>query len=418
MKHLVLAISMIIFAADSAAADNWPAWRGADGIGVARETGFPLRWSETENVRWRVALPGPGNSTPVVWGKRVFVTQAEDQGKKRGLLCFDRADGTLLWKQQVTYDGEQPTHKTNPYCSSSPATDGEMVVAWHGSAGLHAYDIDGKPLWSRDLGEFQHIWGTASSPVIYQDRIILTAGPGLHTFLIALEKQSGKELWRATPEGSTSEELKEFRGSWSTPVLHQAATGDQFILSLPNRLIAFDPASGEIVWECGGLSKLAYTSPLVGEGFAVAMSGYHGPALATRLGGKGDVTETHRAWHHTMRNPQRIGSGVIVDGHIYILNENGVAWCIELDSGEILWQERLGKRGGGSWSSMVHADGRLYVVNLKGTTIVLEPNPEERTVLAENPVGEMTRGSLAFSDGQIFIRTYEHLYCIEDGAGN
>ena len=174
-----------------------------------------------------------------------------------------------------------------------------------------------------------------------------------------------------------------------------------------------NPQNGGQIWTCGGLGALAYTSPLVEGDIIVAMSGFRGPAIAVRNGGSGDVTETHRLWRHEERIPQRVGSGVIVDGHIYILNEPGFAWCIELESGEIVWKERL---AGKSWCSMVHADGRIYASNEDGLTYVLDPSPEECRVLAENDLGELTRASPASSDGQIFLRTYEALYCIEQDA--
>ena len=232
----------------------------------------------------------------------------------------------------------------------------------------------------------------------------------MRTFLACFDTETGEERWRRTLEDATSKKVDEFRGSWSTPVLFQQDGRDLMALSMPKRLIAFDPKTGDTVWSSGGLSLLAYTSPLVGDGVAVGMSGYHGPAIAVKVGGEGDVTESHRLWLHSNKNPQRVGSGVIVDGHIYILNENGIAWCLDLESGEKQWERRL---GGKSWPSMSHVDGKLYVLNQDGTTFVLEVNPDECKVLAENRLDELTRASHAFSDGQIFIRTYEHLWCIE-----
>jgi outer membrane protein assembly factor BamB len=419
MRSLLIALAVGTFLLAQilpALADNWPAWRGPAGTGIAAEKNVPLRWSPTENVKWKVELPGPGNSTPIVWEEQVFLTCANEGGKERGLYAYDRQTGNLKWSQVVPYDKPETTHDTNPACSASPVTDGEQVIAWHGSAGVYAYDLQGKELWHRDLGSFEHIWGNAASPVIYKQMVLLSCGPGLNTFLIALDKASGEELWRVTPPEATSEKLDEFRGSWSTPVLHAGENSDEFLLSLPNRLVAFDPTTGAENWSCQGLSKLAYTSPLVGEGVAVAMSGYHGPALAVKTGGKGNVTETHRLWLHTEKIPQRIGSGVIVAGHIYMLNESGVVWCLDLKSGEMKWEERLGTRGGKSWSSISYVDGRLYVLNMGGETIVFEPNPEKLVVLAENPLGELTRSSLAFSNGQVFVRTYKHLWCIEEKA--
>ncbi|MCP3692949.1 MAG: PQQ-binding-like beta-propeller repeat protein, partial [Planctomycetaceae bacterium] len=169
----------ILLITSSLGAENWPGWRGPQGIGTTTETGFPLQWSQEKNIRWRVALPGPGNSTPIVWQDRVFVTCATDKGKQRSLICFDRKTGKQQWKQSVAYEAVEVTHKTNPQCASSPVTDGQQVVAWFGSAGLCAYTMEGKQLWKRDLGKFDHIWGTASSPIIFEDLVILNGGPGL-----------------------------------------------------------------------------------------------------------------------------------------------------------------------------------------------------------------------------------------------
>ncbi len=400
----------------SAFAGNWPAWRGPGGNGISDETGVPLHWSQDENIKWKIPLPGPGNSTPIVWENRVFVTGAREKGTVRALMCFDRGDGSLLWQREVTYEKPEATHDSNPYCSSSPVTDGQRVIMWHGSAGVFAYDLQGELLWSKPLGEFQHIWGNASSPVIYHDLVILSCGPGLTAYVVALDKRTGEQVWRYDPPTAVSEKVDEYRGSWSTPVLHRSGDHDELLLSLPLKLVAIDPTSGKELWWCEGPTKLVYTSPLAEGDTVVTMCGYGGTALAVKSGGSGDVTETRRLWLHDQKNPQRVGSGVIVDGYIYILNEPGIAWCIELASGEKKWEKRLDNEDGTSaqsWSSMTHVDGRLYICDMAGTTFVLEPSPEECRVLATNSLGELTRASLAFSDGQIFQRTYEHLYCIE-----
>jgi outer membrane protein assembly factor BamB len=411
---------LVIALASMAQAGNWPAWRGPQGTGVSDERGVPLTWSPTENIRWKVELPGPGNSTPIVWGGRVFVSGAENSGKVRALMCFNRQNGSLSWKAEVPHDKEETTHATNPYCASSPVTDGERVIVWHGSAGLFAYDIEGRELWRKNLGEFNHIWGNASSPVLHENLVILSAGPGTTAFLVALDKRTGEEAWRKEPPTAPSSKAGDYHGSWSTPVLYKTRDGrTEMLLSLPTQLVSYDPATGEELWNCRGLTKLVYTSPLVGKDAAVAMSGYHGSALGVRLGGKGDVTETHRLWVHEMKNPQRVGSGVLVGDYVYILNENMLAWCIHVPSGEIKWQARVSeesKGGGRSWCSMSHVDGRLYVLDEKGTTHVLEPNPEGLKLLATNSLDELTRGSHAFSDGQIFIRTYKNLWCVAEPA--
>src|SRR4051812_25753081 len=190
-------ILLLLPLAAPALAADWPAWRGPHGNGVSDESELPLHWSATENVAWKAPLPGPGNSTPVVSNGRVFVTCASDKGATRSVLCFDRTDGKLLWRQDTKFSGQETTHETNPYCAASPATDGRRVFASHGSAGVVAYAAaDGMPLWARDLGPMRHIWGNASSPVLHDDKLIVLCGPGPESRLVALDPENGKTLWQ------------------------------------------------------------------------------------------------------------------------------------------------------------------------------------------------------------------------------
>jgi outer membrane protein assembly factor BamB len=415
--------------ASVSSADQWPAWRGATGLGLSDQKNPPTHWSAKENVKWKAPLPGPGNSTPIVYGDRIFLTGALEDGARRTLMCISRSDGKMLWQRELTCDAKELTHDTNPYCASSPVTDGERVVVWHGSAGAAAYDLDGRELWRKDLGKFTHIWGYAASPVIDGDRVLLSCGPGVRALVVALDKRSGKELWKRELPKAQSKDEKEYKGSWSTPVMYESGGKKQLLLSLPDELVALDPTNGDELWKCRGLGPLAYTSVIVGRSkdvgdVAVAMSGYFGPALACRIGGpgdvsgtgdvgsKGDVTDTHRLWRHAQQNPQRVGSGIVVGEYIYILNEPGVAWCLELTTGKTAWEKRISTT---SWSSMVLVDGKLYINNAKGETLILKPNPKECEIVATNSLdGEITRASLAFASGQVFVRSYKHLYCIEE----
>ncbi len=412
MPRTSLALFLLLVAPTVSMAD-WPAWRGPEGSGVAAPTAkAPLKWSKTENIAWQTPLPGEGNSTPIVVGDKVFVTCATENDQKRALYCFSRIDGKQLWRQGTEYLQKEKRHKTHPACGSSPVSDGKHVVAWFGSAGVFCYDLAGKEIWRKDIGEFKQVWGAASgSPVIHKDTVILIAGPGVNAFVVALSLKDGSQVWRRDFPGMQSKNEGEFRGSWSTPVIASRDGQDLVILSLPDALRAVDAKTGKDVWTCDGLTALSYTSPLVTPDTIVAMSGYHGNALAVRRGGSGNITASHRLWMHTERKmlPQRVGSGVVAGEHIYIYNETGQIWCIGLKTGELAWRERV---GGTSWASMSLVDGRLYVITEDGTTFVLKPDPKECKILAENPLGELTRGSLAFSDGQIFARTYKHLYCI------
>jgi outer membrane protein assembly factor BamB len=403
-------VSLVLFAtiAAPALAADWLAWRGPLGTGISDEKNAPLTWSDTENVKWKVPLDGPGNSTPIVVGKLVLITHSPAKSTVRSLRAYDRDTGELAWKHEVEYAEAEPTHGTNPFCSASPVSDGERVIAWYGSAGLFCYDLAGNVLWQKDFGKVEHVWGYGSSPVIHENLTILSFGPGLNTFAVALDKKSGDEVWCREYPSQKSEKLDEFRGSWSTPIIHKADGRTLLLLSLPEKFRAVDPRTGEDVWTCDGPSKLVYTSPIVAGDIVITMCGYGGPALAVRPSGTGDQT-ANRLWLHE-RNPQRIGSGVIVGDHLYIRNEKG-AFCLDVKSGERKWEDPLGS--GESWSSMAYVAGRIYAPTTSGTTFVLEPTPEACKIIAENKLGEQMRGSLAFSNGQIFARTYEHLYCIE-----
>lgn len=415
----VLFVCAPLFASTLFAA-NWPAWRGPDGTGISNEKNLPLTWNATENVKWKVALPERGNSTPIVWGDRIFLTQ--NIGQQRALICFARNDGRQLWKAGPTYAAQERTHESNPYCSASPVTDGERVIAWFGSAGLWCWDFAGKELWHVDLGKQDHEWGYASSPVIHGDSCFLNFGPGDRTFLLAVNKRTGKETWRVdvppiTPKLPRNDgfgvSADGMIGSWSTPLIVPAGARTELAMVWPEKVAAHDLATGKELWHCPGLNPLIYTSAMFGEGVVIGSGGYGGSTAAVKPGGSGDVTATHRLWYRA-KDKQRIGSGVIAGGHLYILNTPGTAQCIKLATGETVWEERLRGTGakGESWSSMVLAGDRIYVPNQSGETFVIKAAPKFEQ-LAANPLNDgLTNSSVAPSDGEIFIRTHAHLWCI------
>src|SRR5687767_8537872 len=242
---------------------NWPAWRGPEGTGVARESKLPLRWSTNENVRWRVPLPERGNSTPIIWSDHVFLTQALEKDHRRTLMCFERKTGKLRWQNGVPYEEKEPTHETNPYCSASPVTDGQRVIASFGSAGLYCYDFNGKQLWQRDLGKQHHLWGNAASPLLHAQLCILNVGPGERSFLIAINKHTGQTVWQADQPGGhfgNTQPGQDTRsvwvGSWSTPIIINHQGREQLIMSFPHRVAALEPTSGKEIWTCAGLNPL------------------------------------------------------------------------------------------------------------------------------------------------------------------
>jgi len=412
MNHCLRALAATLLLTGFALADNWPGWRGPHGDGRCDETSVPLTWSKTDNVRWKVKLPGPGNSSPIVWGERVFLTQALDtKGHRRAVLCLARKDGQLLWQKETEYKDDEPTHSTNPFCSATPVCDGQRVIASHGSAGLVCYDHGGKEEWRYDLGKLWHIWGSASSPIFYGDLCILWCGPGERQFLLAVDKKNGQKVWQHDESGGHlgGKEQSTWVGSWTTPIVLRIDGHDELVLAVPGKVKGFEPKTGKELWSCDGMSNLVYTTAVASaEGVVVAMSGYTGPALAVKAGGTGDVTKTHRLWHQTKGIPQRIGSAVIVGEHAYLLNENETAHCFEVNTGKQIWKERV---PGTSWSSMVLVGDRIYVPTQRGDCYVLRAAPKFEQ-LAVNALEERVLASPAISQGEVFIRSYQHLWCI------
>lgn len=400
-------------------ADDWPAFRGPTGDGISAEKTAPTSWGPQKGIAWRVPLPQPGNGSAIVSKGKVFVTCAEDaEGKQRSLYCFDAKDGKKLWARTTAYGKAAPTHDTNGYCATTPAADGERVVVWEGSAGLRAYDYEGKELWSRDLGEFKHMWGDGASPLLRDGKIYLNCGPGKRIFATALDAKTGKTLWETVePYEGTGERnaANQFMGSWATPLWATVDGAAQLIVTMPTRVVAYDPADGKILWFCEGVrhkqGDLAYSTPVVAGDVLVSVGGYNGPALGVKLGGgKGDVTSTHRLWRNE-RQPQHIGSAVAVDGLLYQGQAGpGRIECVDPKTGKILWQDPAG--GGVFWGSVVLAAGRLYATNQAGATVVFKPNPAKFEPVATNDLKETCNATPAVSDGRLFLRTHKALYCI------
>jgi outer membrane protein assembly factor BamB len=437
MNHPSLLRATLFMAAMTmtATAENWPAWRGPGGSGISRDRKLPLRWSTNENVRWRAPLPERGNSTPVVWGDRVFITQALEKQRRRTVMCFDRRDGRLLWQSGPEWLEPEPTYPDNPPCSPSPVTDGRRVIAWFGSAGMYCYDFDGRELWRYGLGRQSHQWGYASSPVLHREWCFLNFGPGQGSFLIALDKRTGEAVWQKdapyiaadakwedfggeTKSGDRPDAptLSEIAGSWATPLVVPAGRRDEVVVAFALQLMAFAPKTGECLWSCAGPNIGAYSSPFFGDGtVALNASGLRNTIIAVRPGGRGDVTSSRRLW---IQNPgfskTCLGAGVIYRGHIYQVNMMGFAECLDLRTGKTVWEERLTGTGArnASWSSPVLAGDRLYVANQNADVFVLRANPTFECLATNSIGGEPMNASLAVSDGEVFMRTDKCLWCI------
>ena len=422
MKSHTALLIVIGLSSLTLSAANWPSWRGPTQNNISPETRFPINWSKDNNVKWRTPLPEAGNSSPIVWGNTLFVTQAIEDGKRRTVMAFDRATGKQLWQQGVTHDASDPRHKTNPHCSASPVTDGERVVASFASAGIVAYDFSGKQLWKTDLGKQTHECGQGSSPVIHGDLVIVYHGPGAFSSLHALDKRTGEKKWSVPlKEQHPPERFDGFAGkndgaigTFGTPLVITAGGRDEVILPVVNKLRAFDPATGRELWSAAGMSPLVYSSPSFGEGTVIALGGFFGSAIFIKPGGEGDVTGKRLFYEQRMKK-HTIGSPIVKDGYVYACVTDGFGQCYELATGRLVWEERLPSSGasGQTWASANLVGDKLYVVNQSGDTIILRAAPKFE-VLATNSVGELSNSTLALSNGEIFLRTHAALYCIAE----
>ncbi len=424
------------------AAQDWPQWRGPSSHGVSSESGLPTRWGVGHNIAWKASLAGLGASSPIVWGERVFVTSqigsasvrqgshpqlARDdrslarrekpiggrrmdpasEGSQVFLVveAFDRSAGRRLWEYRLQAAGEfPPLHEKHNLATPTPATDGERLYAWFGNGQIVCLDMNGNPVWRRHLGleysPFRNQWGHGSSPVLYNDLLILLCDHRPDSYLLALDKNSGKERWKVD-RGSG-------RISHSTPLAVPGPAGDELIVNSSQRIDAYDPASGRLLWHAGGPRQTPIPSPVFHEGVIYMSRGYrNSDFLAIRPGGRGEVSASHIVWR-TAGGASYVPSIVYYNGLLYMTNEVGVVTCAEASSGERVWRQRL---GGIFFASPVAADGKVYLVSETGETFVLRAGREPH-VLARNNLGERFIASPAISKGQLFLRSDGTLFCV------
>ncbi|MCO6454141.1 MAG: DUF1080 domain-containing protein [Pirellulaceae bacterium] len=396
----MLSATLAVSPAD--AQTNWPRWRGPEGTGHTDQQ-LPVEWT-ADDVQWRTELPGVGQSSPVVWGDRVFLTASEEKGRQRIVMCLDRTDGKLLW-QHVAWTGDpETTHAMNPWASASCATDGQHVAAFFGRGGLHCYDFEGNKLWSRELGNFEGPWGTASSPVIVDDLVIQTCDADDQAFMIGLNVQTGAEVWR-TPR-------QPMRG-WSTPILVQRDGRRELIVNGHYGINAYDPATGKDLWFCQGSTGRGTPTVAPFEDLVISVCGRPGEMVACRMGGNGDVSQSHEAWRVPRRGGRDLPSPTVVGKYLMVISfRPGIASCYDAASGKELWKERL---AGEFSASPIVSRGLIYIPSEQGETCVIRPG-ERLDVVARNRVNnqpdEIFRASLAPSDGQLLLRSDSALYCI------
>lgn len=423
--------------ADADAERYWPRWRGPHDNGVSPSGDPPIEWSETKNVRWKVAIPGEGSGSPIVWGDRIFVTSAIDtgetdgapaeaepssapRGRRRGppnvstsnLFSYDvfalrRSDGEILWRR--TARREKPhegRHPTGTYASNSAITDGKRLYAYFGSRGLYAYDLDGELLWEKDLGEMRtrFSFGEGSSPALWGDTLVVIWDHEGNSFIVALNTETGEELWRVDREEQTS---------WTTPLILDSGDGVQVVTTATRQTRSYDLETGELLWAARGVTNNAIPTPVEANGIVYVTSGFMGNALrAYRLtdalaSGPDGATPI---WEYDQDTPY-VSSPLLYDGRLYFLkSNNAVLSVLDADTGEPVYTRQRVEGLTNVYSSLVGAAGRLYITDRKGHTVVIKSG-DEYEVLASNTLDDAFDASAAIVDNEIYLRG-ANLYCI------
>jgi len=438
LRHLTAAsaIGICVLGAGAVAAD-WTHWRGPNGNGIAPDRTLPLRWSATENVTWKTPIGGAGVSTPIVSGDRVYVTSQLGPGVRRPgnhprlvqgsdaaaqgeraieaagdpsqtmfvVEAFARADGKRLWARQIVATGDlTPVHDKHNLATPSPVTDGMLVFAWFGTGQIAALDRSGAVVWQRHLatenGPFDIQWGHGSSPVVHGDHVILLCDQPARSYLVALDKKTGKDVWKA--------DRGKGRSSYSTPLVIEGAFGTEIIVNSTERIDAYDAKTGNFLWHAAETSRFAVPTPVFHNGVIYASRGYRsGPYMAIKPGGRGDVGKTHVTWSVATGAPY-VSSLLYYEGIVYMANDVGVLTAVDAATGERVWQERT---EGVFSASPVAGGGHVYFVSENGDTVVVKAGRTPQ-IVGRNVLGERVVASPAISNGRLFVRTDKHVFSI------
>ena len=404
-------------------AENWPCWRGPRGDGTSLEEQVPTSWNGRtgENIKWKTRIPGKGHSSPIVWGDHVFVTTCFENQQRRVLFCLDRKSGDVRWHEVVAVSPLESKHSLNSFASGTPATDGETVFVAFLKVGnkkvpaqnvgtprditlgemlIAAYDFNGNKKWSKLVGEFASCHGFCSSPVIYRDKLIINGDHDGDSYVVALDKATGETVWR------TPRELK--TRSYVTPIIRNVAGKDQMVFSGSRRVVSLNPNNGELIWRVDGPTEQFVASPVYDGKLFYLVGGFpthH--VIAIRPDGEGDVTDSHVEWHVTKAKAY-VPSPVLIDPFLLVADDRGTANCFDSKNGERLWQERMGKHYS---ASLFSAGGLAFFLADDGVTKVVKPS-DKLEIVAKNELGEYCFASPAVSNGEIFIRGEENLFCI------
>ncbi len=395
---------------------DWAQFRGPGGQGSSAELKLPTTWSASRNLVWKTPLPGAGSSSPIAVGNRIYLTAysgfnvpgepGDMNALKLQLLGFDRKSGNLLWTKEIGARlPEQPKIRDDHgYASNTPASDGRRLYAFFGKSGVRAFDLDGKELWMAEVGDGLHGWGSAASPLLFENLVLVNASVESQS-LVALDAATGKEVWRA----------RGIKESWNTPVLAKAKDGrTELLVAIQGRILGLDPKTGATLWTCEtNIPWYMVPSTVAADGVSYWIGGRSGGALAVRLGGSGDVTSTHRLW--IAEKNSNVPSPLLHGGHLYFAgNADGIAYCLEAATGKVVYQERL-PRADTIYASPLLADGKIYYVARNGKTFVVAATPSFK-LLAANELDDRSlfHAAPAVADGRLLIRSNKFLYCFDE----
>ena len=418
-------VSCLLVSATWLRAEDWPQFRGANGQGVSSEKNLPMHWKPDSNIVWKTPIPGEGWSSPIVWKDQIFVTSATERGTKCHVIAIDRKTGKIVWDKEVFEQVPQRKEGKNSYATPTPATDGKRVYAVFGDGSVAALTLKGDLVWTNRDVQFYSRHGLGSSPIVHNDLLIMpydgsnrvgTPGnwpnnsneerlgwqiPWDKAFVVALDVNTGKRVWTGKRGMS--------RIAHSTPIVIEHGGQKQIVSIAGDAIQGFDPKTGERLWTAYAQGEGLVPTPVLGDGLIFAASGFEKTTLrGVKMGGKGDVTQAHFAWEQRKGVPTQ-PSLVYAKGHVYGITDGGVATCYKADTGDIIWQERI---GGNHSASPVLADGKICFLSEAGETAIIEANPKFSGILATNSVGEKCQASMAIAQGNIFIRSDKHLFCV------
>lgn len=392
-------------------AENWMRFRGPNGQSVSSEKNLPVTWSADENIVWKASIPGNGWSSPIVYDEHVFLTTATEEGVSCRVVCVNRKDGSIAWNTEVHRQVPGAKRRQNSYATPTPVTDGKQVYAVFYDGTVVAVDFSGKLIWKNSEIKFFSLHGLGASPIVADGQVIMPYDgsspdeprlgfkvPWKNAVVLSLDCATGAVRWKG--------KRGESRVGHVTPIL--VDNGAQLVSAGGDRVQGHDVRTGKRLWSIYSQGEGVTPSPVVADGMLFTSSGFEAPTVrAIRLGGKGDVTETHIVWEQRKGVPA-LASPLYVRPYLYTITRDNILHCIEAATGKIVWLHRL---EGIHWASPISADGRIYVLSEEGVTLVLRPGPKYDEI-ARNPIGETCFASMAVSQGHFYIRSAQHLYCI------